>query len=168
VGDHRIIDRVRVFGDVEVFLDDTARVGEERPMGADSAAIFVRLRNIVGANGNEPAIGDLELTMECNEPFSLPAVLRTVSSSAEDENHRMLSLQRRELSAFRGVVGKLKVREDRARNNLRSHSKGSSRASVRSCLKLVAVHEADGGFFSPGAASKIAIARLEAGASRKD
>ena len=43
VGDHGIVDRIGVFGDVEIFLDDTPRVGEERPVGADSAAIFIRL-----------------------------------------------------------------------------------------------------------------------------
>ena len=43
VGDHGIVDRIRVFGDVEIFLDDTPRVGEERPVGTDSAAIFIRL-----------------------------------------------------------------------------------------------------------------------------
>src|SRR5271157_2401344 len=32
VGDHRIVDRIGVFGDVEIFLDDTRRVGEARPV----------------------------------------------------------------------------------------------------------------------------------------
>jgi hypothetical protein len=31
VGDHRIVDWIRVFGDVEIFLDDTTCVGKERP-----------------------------------------------------------------------------------------------------------------------------------------
>jgi hypothetical protein len=73
VGDHGIVDRISVFGDVEIFLDDTPRVGEERPVGTDSAAIFIRQSDIVGANRDKP--GNLELTMEFNKPFSLPAVL---------------------------------------------------------------------------------------------
>jgi hypothetical protein len=77
-----LFDRISVFGDVEILLDDARRVGEERPVGADSAAIFVRLSNIVGANGDEPAIGNLELTIEFDKPFSLPAVLRAESSAA--------------------------------------------------------------------------------------
>src|SRR5256885_7092896 len=52
-------------------LDDTPRVGEERPMGAHSGAIFIRQSDIVSANGDKPAIGNLELTMEFNEPFGL-------------------------------------------------------------------------------------------------
>jgi hypothetical protein len=47
---HGIVDWVSVFRDVEIFLDDTPHVGEERPVSADSAAIFIRLDYIVGAN----------------------------------------------------------------------------------------------------------------------
>jgi hypothetical protein len=76
VRDHGIVDRIGVFGDVEIFLDNPPRVGEERPVGTDSAAIFIRQSDIVGANRDKPAIGNLELTMEFNKPFSLPAVPR--------------------------------------------------------------------------------------------
>ena len=44
VGDHGIVERISVFGDVEIFLDDTPRVGEERPVGTDSLRYsFVRV-----------------------------------------------------------------------------------------------------------------------------
>jgi hypothetical protein len=103
VGDHGIVDRISVFGDVEIFLDDTPRVGEERPMGTDSAAIFIRLSDIVGANRDKAAKGNLELTMDSISP-SGPAVLGAKTSAAEDENHWMVYLQLGELSAFSGVV----------------------------------------------------------------
>jgi hypothetical protein len=90
-------------------------------VGTNSAAIFIRQSDIVGANRDQPAIGNLELTMEFNKPFSLPAVLGAETSAAEDENHGMLPLQFGELPAFRGVVGKLIVGEDSPWNNLRSH-----------------------------------------------
>jgi hypothetical protein len=98
------VEWISVFGDVEIFLDDTPRVGEERPVAANSAAIFIRLSDIVGTDRDEPAIANLELTMKFNKPFSLPAILGTETSAAEDENHWMLSLQFGELPAFRGVV----------------------------------------------------------------
>jgi hypothetical protein len=60
------VDRIRVCGDVEIFLDDTPGVGEESPMGADSAAIFIRLRDIVGADRDQLAIANLEFPMELN------------------------------------------------------------------------------------------------------
>ena len=65
-GDRRIVGRIGVLRDIEIFLDDTPRVGEERPVGADSAAVFIRLADIVGADGDKPAIGNLEVTMELN------------------------------------------------------------------------------------------------------
>ena len=104
-GDHGIVDRISVFGDIEIFLDDTPRVGEERPVGTDSAAIFTRLGDIVGANRDKPAIANLELMMELNQPFRLPAVLGSVTPTAEDEDHGVVSLQVGELPVFRGMVG---------------------------------------------------------------
>ena len=61
--------------------------------------------------------------MESNKSFSLPAVLRTETSTAEDENHWILCLQLGELPAFRGVVEKLIVGEDSPWNNVRSRMK---------------------------------------------
>jgi hypothetical protein len=86
------MERIGVFGDVEVFLDFTPRVGEERPVGVDSCAIFIRLRDIVGADRDQPAIAYLEFTMELNQPFRLPAILGSVTPAAEDEDHGVLSL----------------------------------------------------------------------------
>jgi hypothetical protein len=126
VGDHGVVDRISVFGDVEIFLDETPRVGEERPVGTDAASIFIRPSDIVGANRDKPAIGNLELTMKFNKPFMLPAVLGAETSAAEDENHGILSLQFGELSAFRRLVGKLVVGEDNSWNDVRSHMKSSS------------------------------------------
>src|SRR6266481_1319865 len=105
------------------FLDGTPYVREERPVGADAGAILIRLGDVVGANCDQPAIANLQLTMECNKPFSLPAVLGAETSAAEDEDHWMLSLQFGELPAFRGVVGKLVVGEDSPWNNVGSHMK---------------------------------------------
>jgi hypothetical protein len=75
MGDHRIVGRIRIFGDVEIFLDDTPRVREEGPVSADTAAIFVRLSDVVRTDRDKPAIANLHLTMEFKKPFSLSAVL---------------------------------------------------------------------------------------------
>ena len=93
VGDHRIVDRIRVFGDVEIFLDRAPHVGKERPVRPDAGAIFVRLSDVVRADTNKSAIADLELAMQLDESFGLPTVLGAVASVAEDQNHRVLSLQ---------------------------------------------------------------------------
>jgi hypothetical protein len=74
-------------------------------VGADSAAIFIRLSDIVGADRDQPAIGDLKLAMELDQAFSLPAVLWAVASAAQDDDHRMLPLQFGELPPPGGMVG---------------------------------------------------------------
>src|SRR5262249_31646687 len=116
MGNHGIVERIRVFGDVEVFLDDTLHVREERPVGADAATILVRLGDVVGANRGQPAIADFQLPMERNKAFSLPAILWTETSAAEGKNHWMLSLQFGEFPASGGVVGELVVGEDSSWN----------------------------------------------------
>ena len=123
VWNHGVVGWIGVLGDVEIFLDDPSRVGEERPVGADSTTIFIRLSNIVGANRDQPAISDLELPIEFHKAFRLPAVFGAEATAAQDEDHGMLSLQFGELPAFRGVVGKLIVGEDSPGNNGRSHKK---------------------------------------------
>jgi hypothetical protein len=95
-------------------------------VGTDSAAIFIRLGDIVGANRDKPTIGDLELTMEFNETLMLPAVLGAETSTAKDNNHGMLCLQFGELPAFRCLVGKLIVRKDSPWRNVRSHIRVSA------------------------------------------
>ena len=86
-------------------MDGPAGVGEERPVSADAAPIFIGLSDVVGADRDQATIADLDLAMELNEPFMLPAVLGAVPSAAEQENHWIFPLQFGELPAFRGVVG---------------------------------------------------------------
>jgi hypothetical protein len=95
-------------------------------VSADTAAIFVRLSDVVGTDRDKPAIANLHLTMEFKKPFSLSTVLGAESAAAEDEHHGMLSLQFGELPPFRGLVGKLIVGEDSPGNNVRSHRKPST------------------------------------------
>src|SRR4029077_6534515 len=87
VENHGIVGRIRVFGDVQIFLNQTRRVGEERPVRADAGAIFICLGDIVGADGDETAIGNLEFAMELHKQLSLTAVLGAETTAAEDQNH---------------------------------------------------------------------------------
>ena len=92
VRDHRIVDRVRVFGDVQVLLNDPAGVGEERPMGPDSAAIFAGLAYVVGADRDQLAVANLNFA--CNLTLELGTA---VEEALEDKRlgyyvHRPLRL----------------------------------------------------------------------------
>ena len=104
VRDHGIVERIGVFGNVEVFLDFTRRVGEERPVGADPAAVLIRLRDVVGADRDQPAVADLEFAVELDQPFRLPAVLGAEAPAAEDEDQRVLSLQLGEPAMLRLAI----------------------------------------------------------------
>src|SRR5271157_3695861 len=109
--DHGIVRGVGVFGDVEILLYNAPRIREERPMRADTAAKFVGLYDVVGADRNQPAITNLHLAVKLDKSLSLPTILRAVAAAAQDDDHRILSLQLRELSALCGVVGKFVGRE---------------------------------------------------------
>ncbi len=47
VWDHRIVQRIRVFGNIEIFLNYTPGVGQERPVGANSTSKFIGLNDVV-------------------------------------------------------------------------------------------------------------------------
>ena len=125
MGDHGIVEWIGVFGDVEIFLDETPRIGEERPVGANSAAIFIRPGEIVGSDRDKPSIANLEFTMKFNKSFSLPAVLGAETSAAEDENHWVLSLQFGEFSMLRRMIAELIVGENSSGHHVGSHVKSS-------------------------------------------
>lgn len=50
VWNHRIMQGVRVFGNIEVFLNYTPGVGQERPVRANFAVKFISLNHIVGSD----------------------------------------------------------------------------------------------------------------------
>jgi hypothetical protein len=85
---------------------------------ADSRAKLIRLGDVVGTNGEQSAVTHLELAMKLKESFVLPAILGTKAAAAENQNHRMLSLELRELPTLRGPVGKFVVREYSSCNNV--------------------------------------------------
>ena len=55
VGDHGIMGRVRVFGDVQIFLYEATHVREKRPMSTDPTAIFIGLNDGTASVGVCPA-----------------------------------------------------------------------------------------------------------------
>src|ERR1700738_3266820 len=125
VRNHGIVDGIGVFGDVEILLNNAPRIGEKGPVSADSAAIFVRLGDIVGADRDHPAIANLHLTMELQQTFCLTAIFWAEAAAAKDEPHGILSLQLGEFSMLRGMVAQLIVGENSSRHHVGSHLKSS-------------------------------------------
>jgi hypothetical protein len=64
--------------------------------------------------------------VELHEPFGLTTVFGAETSTAQDQNHRMWSLQFGELPALSGVVGKFVIGENSSGNDVGSHWKSSS------------------------------------------
>src|ERR1700748_881806 len=95
-------------------------------MSPYAAAVFVRRCEVVGADGDEPGVGDLHLAMELNEPFGLPAILGTIAAAAEHEDHRIGSLQLGKVAMFSRVVVELVVRKHRPWNNVGPHETPSA------------------------------------------
>ena len=126
VRNHRIVDGVGVFGDVEILLNDAPRIGEKGPVSAYSAAIFVGLGDIVGADRDQPAIADLHLTMELQQTFGLTAIFWAEGAAAEHEHHGILSLQLGEFSMLRGMIAELIVGENGSGHHVGSHLKSST------------------------------------------
>jgi len=125
VRDHGIVERVGVFGDVEIFLDGAAGVREKRPVGVDASAVFICFGDVVGADGDEAAIGDFEFAMELHEEFGLAAIFGAEASAAEDQNHGMRALEVGEFAVLGGVVGKVVVGKCGAGNDVGSHGNTS-------------------------------------------
>jgi hypothetical protein len=90
-------------------------------MSTDTAAVFIGLGNVVGADRDEAAVANLHLVVEIKKSLVLLAILGAVPAAAEDKHHRALALQSRELPTLRGMVGELVVGEDGPRNYVMSH-----------------------------------------------
>jgi hypothetical protein len=69
--------------------------------------------------------------MQLDQTLMLSPVLRTVSTAAEHDYHRILLLQFRELPTFASMIGKFIVRKDSAWNNVGSHIENPSISQLK-------------------------------------
>ena len=97
-------------------------VREKRPVGADGGAELIRLEQVVGRDRHETAITHLHLAVELQEPFVLPPVFWTETSTGEHQHQRIASLQLRERAVLGAMVRKLIVGKGCAGNDVGSHS----------------------------------------------
>ena len=104
--------RIGILGDIEVLLNDAARIRKKWPMRADPGPEFICVGDVVCADRHQPAITDFHLTMELKQSFMLPAIFRAISAAAENHDHRIQRLQLGQLAMFPGLIRKLVIWED--------------------------------------------------------
>ena len=83
-------------------------------MSADTGAVLIGEGDVIGAYGDEAAVGDFKLAMEFDKAFGLAAIFGAETPSAEDEDHGVRSLEVGELAALCSVIGELIIREEYA------------------------------------------------------
>src|SRR5260370_10394736 len=83
----RVVLRVGVLLDVEVLLHNAAGIGEERPLRSQPVAVLVGGEQVVGRDGDEARVPDLQLGMETDQLHRLAAVFGAVPPGGEEDDH---------------------------------------------------------------------------------
>jgi hypothetical protein len=91
-------------------------------MSADTVAVLIRQKHVVGTDGDEPGVTDFHLVVKLDQTFGLAPILWAVSSPAEHQNHGIWPLQIRKLAVFARVIGQLIIGEYCASYNVCSHA----------------------------------------------
>src|SRR6266478_3313513 len=107
-------------------------------MSADTGAVLIRQKHVVGTDGDEPAVTDFHLVVKLDQTLGLAPILWAVSSPAEHQDHGIWPLKIGKLAVFARVIGQLIIGEYCASYNVRSHPvqpplrpcKGSAFSSV--------------------------------------
>src|ERR1700681_2773468 len=91
-------------------------------MSADTRAIVIRRKHVVGTDGDQAAVSDFHLAVKLDQSLGLALILRAVSSPAKHQHHGIWSLQIGKLATFAGVIGQLIIGKYCASYNVRSHN----------------------------------------------
>ena len=120
-GNHRIVG-VGVFLDVEVLLHRSLGVTEKRPQRAEGIAELVQVERGVRADDDEPRVGNPELRIPVRQIPEKAMLLRVVGPSGQVEDHRVPTLELRELPQDPSLVLQLVVRKRRADDDVFAHA----------------------------------------------
>ena len=121
VRDHRVVLGVGVLLNVEVLLNLSARVREERPLGAHRRPKLLEGVVVVGRDRRDLRVGDGDPRVERRQLLVLLVLLRTVMAAREREDHRVVALQLAEPARRVRMIGQLIVGEDASGRHVRAH-----------------------------------------------
>src|SRR6266404_9169304 len=91
-------------------------------MSADAGAVLIRLKHVVGTDGDEPGVTDFHLVVKLDQTLGLAPILWAESSPAEHQDHGIWPLQLRKLAVFACLIGQLIIGKFCASHNVRSHT----------------------------------------------
>jgi hypothetical protein len=94
------------------------------PTFFSTAHLMLRMRSVTAQSSNRP--GRLQMPS-----LQGRADLRTKTSAAQNDDHRILSLYFGKLPVFAGMIGKLVIGEACSGNNVRSHGRTSLLSSTK-------------------------------------
>jgi hypothetical protein len=112
---------VPVLLDVEVLLYDALRIGEERPLRTDGVAELVERVTIVGRDGDDPGVRDVDLRMKRCQLQMLLMLLRTLVPTGERQDERVVALELAQPPVRAGVVEQLVIGEDSTGDDVGTH-----------------------------------------------
>lgn len=121
VGDHWITGWVGVFGNVEVLLDYPFRVGEERPLSAETVAESIDRGMVVGGDSDDLGVADDEFGIEVDQVPDLASILGAERASEQQEDHRVVALELGERLRVLVLVWQFVVGEGRSGDNVWTH-----------------------------------------------
>ena len=135
VRDHRVVVRIGVLGDVEVLLDCSAGVGQERPRGADRRAELLQRVVLVGGDRDDLGIGHRDLRVVGGQLQVLLMLLRTVVTAGEREDQRIAALELTERADGAGVIGQRVIGKAGAGDDVGTHGMIASQGCLRPVLR---------------------------------
>src|ERR1700719_775699 len=89
-------------------------------MSADAVAVFIRQKQVVGTDRDEPGVTDFHLVVKLDQTLGLAPILWAVPSSAEHQDHGIWPLQVRKLATFARLIGQFIIGKYNANLNVRS------------------------------------------------
>jgi hypothetical protein len=113
--------RVGILGDVEVLLNGSGRVREERPLGTHRRAELLESVMVIGGDRDNPGISNSDLRKKRGKLQMLLVLFRAVVAAGKCEDQGIIALQFAEPARCARVIGQLIVRKNGSGYKVISH-----------------------------------------------
>ena len=121
VRNHRIMFGVGVLRDIEILLNYSAGVGEERPLRADRCSELLDCVVVIGGDGHYLGVSDSDLGIKGSKIQMLLVLFRAVMAARERQYERVIALEFAEPARCARVIGLLIIRKNGSGYQFRGH-----------------------------------------------